>query len=99
MPDGVVMLIRRNRSRQGKAYALPELIKATVHSRSKQGKAHRRKQGAGVVPYVKPLSRSNAVLRRLLDEHTVAEGEESILHIYRLFVSSHNKLFVGEGTD
>jgi len=42
-----------------------------VHSRSKQDKAHRRKQGAGVVPYVKPLSRSNAVLRRLLDEHGI----------------------------
>ena len=48
--------------------------KVTVHSRSKQDKAHRRKQGAGVVPYVKPLSRSNAVLRRLLDEHGVRDA-------------------------
>jgi len=45
-----------------------------VHSRSKQDKAHRRKQGAGVVPYVKPLSRSNAVLRRLLDEHSIRDA-------------------------
>jgi len=33
-------------------------------SPEKQDKAHRKKQGAGVAPRVKPLLRSNDVLRR-----------------------------------
>ena len=38
---------------------------APARSRSKQDEAHRRKQGDGVVPHVKPLSRRNDGLRRL----------------------------------
>ena len=34
--------------------------------RSKQSEAYRRKQGEGVVTYVKPLSRNNKAMRRLL---------------------------------
>ncbi len=34
-----------------------------------QDKAHRKKQGAGVVTYAKPLLRNNAVLRILYDQH------------------------------
>lgn len=36
-----------------------------------QCKAHRKKQGDGVVPYAEPLLRSNAAMRRLLDEHGI----------------------------
>ena len=39
-----------------------------------QDKAHHRKQGAGVVTYIKPLSRSNAILRRLLNEHGIRDA-------------------------
>ncbi len=39
-----------------------------VRSRSKQGKAYRKKQSAGVVTYVKLLLRNNEALRRLLGE-------------------------------
>lgn len=38
-----------------------------------QCKAHRRKQGEGIVTYVEPLSRSNAAMCCLLDEHGVTE--------------------------
>ncbi len=36
-----------------------------------QCKAHRKKQGDGVVPCAEPLLRSNAAMRRLLNEHGV----------------------------
>ena len=51
-----------------------------VHSRSKHDKAHRRKQGAGVVPYVKPLSRSNAAFGNL--------SQVELLLIFALLVSN-----------
>ena len=47
----------------------PPTMRAAVHSRSKQDEAHRNEPGDGVVPYAKPLVRSNKVLRRLLNEH------------------------------
>ncbi len=46
-----------------------------------QCKAHRRGQGEGIVTYVEPHSRSNAVSRRLLDEHRIhkAHGTQDML--------------------
>ncbi len=43
--------------------AKPTIPKSPKHSpqKSERDKAHRRKQGAAVVTYGKPLSRSNAV--------------------------------------
>ena len=49
-----------------------------VHSRSKQDKAHRRKQGAGVVPYVKPLPLSNAAfLYNFVDREKLREARRT----------------------
>ena len=53
--------IRRNFARQGAIAPLAEPRKQALL------RMHRRKQGEGVVPYVEPLSRSNAVLRNLYD--------------------------------
>ena len=52
----------RSGARQGAIAPLAEPRKQALL------RMHRRKQGDGVVPYVEPLSRSNAALCRLLDE-------------------------------
>ena len=41
----------------------------------------------------------NDAISGLLDEHSIAKGEESILLPHRLIISIHNKLLACEGAD